>query len=466
MSGYFAIGETKIRPGGYFNVAKKGEESVAGAIDGVVAVLFKSTFGPLGKAVKINPNDGYEHIFGNGLTADAIAQAIAGGATTIIAVRVGTGGTAGTVALVVGEEGSITVTAKYVGALPLSVTVRTKLTDSDKKEVIFYTGTRELERVEFDADSTNEVTACVAAINSSENFTATSSSTGVVAAASQKAFTAGTNPTASSTEYSAGLTEIEKYYFNTICCDSTDNAIHALLLAFLDRIFLAGQFGIGVVAEPHTVTLANRINNAKAFNSEKLVYILNAYAEMASGTADGYQIAAFVAGAIASAPSNRSVTHTVIPGITELKEALTNTEMIDAEQKGCVCLSINPDDQIWLDNAITSLVTLGENQDAGWKKIRRVRTRYELLYRLNSVADSLVGKVDNDTNGRATIVGQLQKVGNQMVDEGKLNYIEVAESTKFAADADYCYFDITVIDKDSAEQIYLFYAFQYSTNVE
>lgn len=466
MSGYFAIGETKVRPGGYFNVSKRGDEPVGGAIDGVVAVLFKSTFGPLGKAVKIDPSDGYAGVFGNGLTTDAIAQAIAGGATTVLAVRVGSGGTVGTVSLTAGENGTISVSTKHVGSMPFSVTVRSKLTDSTKKEVIFYTGTSVFEKVEFDANATDEVAACVAAINTTDNFTATSEATGVVAAVAQKAFTAGTNPTSVTADYSTALSEVEKYYFNTICCDSNENAVHALIAAFLDRIYNAGQFGIGVVAESHTVELATRETHAAAFNSEKMVYILNAYAEMASGTVDGYPLACYAAGVIASTPSNQAITHTVLSGVNELNEALTNTQAIEAEQKGCVVLSVNADDQVWFDNAITTLVTPDADHDSGWKKIRRVRTRLELLYRANTVADSLVGKVDNDTNGRATIIGQLQNVGNQMIAEGKLNFMEVSESTKYPADADYCYFDIAVIDKDSAEKIHLLYKFQYSTNVE
>ena len=49
MAGYFSLGENKIRPGAYFNVQKRGDETNFGAIDGVVAVLFKSSIGPLGK---------------------------------------------------------------------------------------------------------------------------------------------------------------------------------------------------------------------------------------------------------------------------------------------------------------------------------------------------------------------------------------------------------------------------------
>ena len=53
-----------------------------------------------------------------------------------------------------------------------------------------------------------------------------------------------------------------------------------------------------------------------------------------------------------------------------------------------------------------------------------------------------------------------------MIQEGKLVQGTVAESTTYVADTDNCYFDIDVIDKDSAEHIYEFFRFRFSTIAE
>lgn len=91
MAGTFILGETKIRPGAYFNIRKKGgNDSVI--MNGVTAVIFRADFGPLNTAVELDAADGYSHIFGDGLTTDAIREAAAGGAKKIIACRVGNGG--------------------------------------------------------------------------------------------------------------------------------------------------------------------------------------------------------------------------------------------------------------------------------------------------------------------------------------------------------------------------------------
>ncbi len=42
MAGTFVLGETKIRPGSYFNIQKKGGNVVDGIMNGVTAVIFKA----------------------------------------------------------------------------------------------------------------------------------------------------------------------------------------------------------------------------------------------------------------------------------------------------------------------------------------------------------------------------------------------------------------------------------------
>ena len=52
-----------------------------------------------------------------------------------------------------------------------------------------------------------------------------------------------------------------------------------------------------------------------------------------------------------------------------------------------------------------------------------------------------------------------------MIGEGKLQYISVTEDAAHPAEGDSCWFIIDVIDKDSAEHLYLRYLFRYSTRV-
>lgn len=466
MAGTFILGETKVRPGTYFNIQKKGGNATAGVMNGVTAVIFRADFGPLNEAIELSAEDGYEGTFGTALTTDAMKEAIAGGAKTIIACRVGNGGTQGSIKLQDSEStDAVSITAKYPGAKDFVVTVREKLSDSTLKECIFYAGTTEFEKVEFTA-GTDEANALVDALESSKNFKAEVIKSGTVTLqnVSQSQFTKGTDPQVTNGDYSNAFKQVEAYEFNTICVDTEDTSVHLLLQSFINRIFDAASLTQAVVAEKHTVDLETREAHAASFNDEKMHYVLNAHVNEQGTEIDGYQTAARLAGMIGAVAANSSLTHTVISGFSEIKEKLTNTEMIAAEKKGCLVLSYNKAKQVWIDNAINTLITPKDNQDDGWKKIRRVKTRFELIRRINTTSDNLVGKVDNDTNGRATVISQLQGVGDAMKEESKLTACKVTESTAYTADGDSAWFDIDVIDKDSMEHIYLSFIFRFSTN--
>lgn len=469
MAGTFILGEKKVRPGSYFNIQKKGGNAVAGVMNGVTAVIFKADFGPLNTAVELSAEDGYEPTFGTGLTTDAIKEAIAGGAKTIIACRLGNGGTQGTINLKdTAQEDALSITAKYPGDKDFTVTIREKLSDSTLKECIFYAGTTEFEKVEF-ASGEGDAVALVEALVTSKNFKAElkeGKERAELENVSQSAFTKGTNPQVTTGDYSNAFAQIEPYEFNTICLDTEDPEIHLLLQSFINRIFDAGSLTQAVVAEKYTVDLETRMKHAAAFNDEKMNYVLNAYVDEQGTVIDGYQTAARIAGMIGAVAANSSLTHTVINGFSEALERLANTDIIAAEKKGCIVLSYNKAGQVWIDNAINTLITPADNQDDGWKKIRRVKSRFELIRRINNTTDDLIGKVDNDTNGRATVISQIQGVGDSMREEGKLVACSVTESSAYKADGDSAWFDIDVIDKDSMEHIYLTFLFRFSTNAE
>jgi len=469
MAGTFILGETKVRPGGYFNIQKKGNNAAVGIMNGVTAVIFRSDFGPLNTAVELSAEDGYERTFGTGLTTDAVREAIAGGAKTIIACRVGNGGTQGTINLKdVNDEDAVSITAKYPGDKDFMVTIREKLSDSGSKECIFYAGTTEFEKIEFAAGD-GETGALVSALSTSRNFKAElkeGKEKAQLAVVSQSAFTSGTNPQVTAGDYSNAFIQIEPFEFNTICLDTEDTEIHLLLQSFLNRIFDAGSLAQAVVAEKHTIDLETRMEHAAAFNDEKMNYVLNAWVNEQGAEIDGYQTAARIAGMIGAVSAGSSLTHTVISGFSEILEKLTNTDMILAEKRGCIVLSYNKAKQVWIDNAINTLITPADNQDDGWKKIRRVKTRFEMIRRINTTADNLVGKIDNDNNGRETVISQIQGVGDSMREEGKLVACTVTQSSAYKADGDSAWFDIDVIDKDSMEHIYLTFLFRFSTNEE
>lgn len=468
MARYLNYGETAVRPGTYFNYDKKDNGPVAGASDGTTAILFKSNWGPLNQIVQRSADEGYKDDFGTGGTTRIIALSFEGGTKNAILIRVGTGGTAAAVTLKNSAESAadaVRITAKYVGSRSFTVSVRDSIADDTLREVIIYDGTSEFEKRSFTKGG-DEVAACVEAFADSENFIVAKagSVTGALATVTQAAFTDGTDPTATAAEYSEALELAGTLPQNCICIDTSDYSIISLLNAYVTRMFNGGNNVIAVVGEPKTVALATRIQHAAACNLANMVDVINGNVDHGVyGTIDGYETAAKICGMISGISCKYSLTHTVMSGITKLNERLKDSEIKSAELSGGLVLTENPTMQVWIDAAITTLVTPAANQDAGWKKIRRTKTRFELLTRCNNTIDEYVGQVDNDNIGRLAIKDAIETVGIAMKGEGKINSLAVSEDASHPADGDSCWFIIDVIDKDSAEHIYLRYLYSFST---
>ena len=90
------------------------------------------------------------------------------------------------------------------------------------------------------------------------------------------------------------------------------------------------------------------------------------------------------------------------------------------------------------------------------------------------IAASVLGDIlENIPEGSAVLMQKPMGENIEQADrimkicrEKKLTAGTVTESTTYIADANNCYFDLDIIDKDSAEHIYSFYKFRFSTNAE
>ena len=258
MAGIFILGEEKVRPGSYFNIKKNDDDSAAAVINGVTAVIFRSDFGPAGEAVELSRDDGYEGIFGTEGTTDAMAQALAGGAKTLIACRLGSGGAASSVALKDADGGDVlTITTKYPGSKPFAVTVQESVTDNAIKECIIYSGTSEFKKATFAAGE-GEVQTLAATLASTGCFlaeTAEGADSATLANVVQAEFSGGEDPAVTIEDYSNALAAVEPYVFNTICVDTEDVSVHALVYSFLNRIFENGSLAQAVIAEKSSIDL-------------------------------------------------------------------------------------------------------------------------------------------------------------------------------------------------------------------
>lgn len=469
MSGIFSIGEKKVRPGVYYRRENSGGVETVGATNGVAAVLFQADWGPLNEVfdMDVTMQNSIADYFGTADTVAAVKEAFKGGATTVRAVRIGgDDGTASSIELKNAAEPAVTavrIVARHPGARAFRVSVRTNLI-TDNRQVIIYDGTEVFEQFSF-APGANEPENLVAAMAQSRNFKATAVGgiQGPLAAVTQQEMTGGKNPTVKTASYEKGTDILERCKWNCIVADTDDSAVQLLLQNFVVQSYQTGHLGMACLAGKSTQGLTERMTQAASFNDEKIVYVLNGWTGSDGTKYDGWRAAARIGGMIAAFEANTSITHNVIANAVSLIEPLTNGEIIKAETKGCFVLTLNDSDQVWVDSAINTLVTPDATMDEGWKKIRRTKTRFELMDRVDSTCEKLVGNVNNDTDGRQTIMAAAQKVINTMVAEKKL----LAGSTVYEdpgnpAEGDSAWFKLAIDDIDSAEKIYLTYQFRFA----
>lgn len=463
MSGTFVLGESKKRPGVYHRRVNADGMSQSDGLNGVGAGVIKANWGPINMVVDFETSTDVNKIYGSGNTEDLITEMFNGGISSGKFVRIGKGGAAPSVklTLVDGMTEAGTITGAYVGNRAFTVTVRDGIS-GDKRECIIYEGTAEFAKAEYEAGE-NEIDALKSALEASTRdfiVTKAENGSGALAEVVQKEFTGGTNPTTTAEEYAAGLSALEAEDYNVLCVDTEDTAIHALVAAFIDRTYTGGAFPLACIAEKKSIPLESRMSNSAAFNNEKIHYCLNAAYDADGNEYDGYRLAARIGGMIASVESNISLTHTVVSGLVST-EAMTNTQVEKALSKGCLVLTENRSGNVHIEQGINTLVSPPESMDNGWKKIRRVKTRFELMRRIITVTEPLIGNVDNDSDGRATIMASAQGIINEMIAEGKLTAGEIREAETNATSVDDAQFEVEVYDLDSAERLYINFLFHF-----
>ncbi len=470
MASFFIIGEKKTRPGVYFRYENWGTLPIAGVDDGKCAAVFRSNWGPLGQAVVLEQYEDIAKQYGdggeNGTTAVPLEQ-FKGGARLVYALRLGTGGTHGTYEIkdATGES-VVHLILKYPGSRKLAVTIRPTLMDMSVSELLILEDTEQLEQLTF-SNTENSVEALMEAFaaKKSNYFTLTKlkDSTEQLATIDQEEIAGGTDPNVTVSAYSKGFEVLEAYRWNVMAIDTEDTAIQMVMQLFLNRIYDGGKFTMGVIGEPTTIDFETRLKHASAYNDYQMVYVGNGFTDIAGNVYEGYLAAARISGMVAGTPSNESITHAAVTGATEVTELLTNNQHERAIQAGALMFSVSAANTVWVEQGINSLVLPTAKEDIGWKKIKRVKVRFELFQRLNDTVEVLIGRINNDPDGRMTVVQVSNGVCQTMVSEKKLlagAHVIVDPDNK--PEGDSAWFVVYADDIDALEKMYYTFKFRFA----
>lgn len=472
MGIFFTVGEKKKRPGVYQRYENVGGVSIAGATDGIVACCIRSNWGELGKVHTFESIEAAKLALGNGGengTVSLLTEIFTGGAKKVYCVCLGSGGTKSSIKLLdtAGTE-AVTMTAKWEGNRQLSYLIRKVLGDENTKEMLVLEGTLELERITF-LTGEKEIENFLQAAKQSNYFifSKTETDAAELAEVGQTDFTAGTNPGITNENYSNAFTLLEPYLFNTICIDTESVAVHTLLTAYIQKIYQNGTIlPFAVIAESTSVPFETRLAHARAINSYNVIYVGGGAVDTLGQPLEGTRAAARIAGMVASTPSNQSLTHKVVSGMTDVLEMLTNSQYEQTIDAGMLTFSTSSAGNVWIESAITTLNMPQGEDDEGWKKIKRTKIRKELMNRASATVEPLIGNINNDDDGRATVLIAIGKLLQLMFVEGKLlegGSIEVDKDN--LPEGDSAWFNIYADDIDSLEKMYFVYKFRYSPNL-
>lgn len=468
-SPFYNVGEKKIRPGVYKRYENSGRREIPGAVYGVFAYPVQADNGPLDTVTTFTSEDveDFKAMYGTGGTTPGVLALFEGGATKVFVYRLGTGGTQATASLE--NEGELVkLTTKYPTELAFNVTIKDKLGASKTKQMIVYIDKEPVETIEFESGDTSSTNLVDAVTQYSMYLDAAETTPGEIQNVSNIPLASGAKPTVNTASYSSAFTAFEPFRWNYLVLDTVDTDVQATVKAYIDRIFEEGALGVCIIGEnmkdKTLVPFETRITNAAAFNDEKIIYLGSGFVDTDGNEISGYLAVAKQAGIIGSLSSAESATHTVIPGAAGTLETLKNSQYEEAIKHGMILLSTNSEGQVWFDSAVNTLVTLNENQDDGWKKIRRTSTRFELFDRIDRNLEPLIGKVNCDDIGIGDVILAGQAVIDEMIKEGKLKSGGTfEEDASMARGSDYAFFVIAVDDLDSLEKIYLRYQFRFTS---
>lgn len=469
MGGVFVKGENKTRPGFYHRTENANPVASATATSGVVALIAKANWGPIGKMTAVTNDSNYEGAYGNN-TGELIKLAFKGGAETVLVVRAGDDNTGTTTNTTLDEL--ITINGKYKGNRNFDITIRDSITD-DGKDCMLYEGDTVKEKYTFTtvqelADKIN---------NKSKMFTAKFLKEGTLSNVVQAAFnTKGEDPTVTIDAYSNALKVFEPYAWNCICVDSSSNEIKQLVSNYQNRTYSAGKYPMCVFAsgdgnlfeqEDGTTVdsddLEKYIAEAKKYNDFKINYVLGGAIKNGK-VYDGYRMAAYMAGVIAGTPTTRAITHKLLSDFDSPQYIFTNTQIEKAIKNGCIVLTTNSNNEVLVESGVNTYVKPDADHDAGWGKIKRTRIRFELMERIDLNTEDLIGVVNNDEDGRSTVLTRVQNVIDDMINEGKLTNGTCVIDPENAPAGDSAWFIISADDIDSLEKAYLTYRFRFSAS--
>ena len=431
----------KVRPGVYVNVVSNKKNASASGQKGTVLIPFiVHDFGPTGEMIKIPAS--YPELqlekLGHSVydTSNAnmllVREALKNAAEVIVwIIKTGTKAT--------GSGGGLTGTAKYGGVLgnSLKFAVAANAVDNTKFDITVTLGGEVMSTYTGLAN----ISEAIAIEDPWIDFAKTAVDS-VLATVASVSLAGATAATASNSDVTGMLDAVENAAFDVILFPSEDSD---LATAFVTKVkSLNDNVGKNVIG----------VMPNKAADYHGIINVTNSVKTSDGVTLTTAQAAAWVAGATAAVDCVTALSYREYDGAVEVVGAKSNESAALALQQGQFFFSYY-EGKVVVESDINSLVTVGEGQDASYKKNRVVRTIYEVIKSLK--AEFQPNKYSNsdtdwdvmDEHGQA-ILSYYESIGAiSGVEEGDF------EVDRENSAGEHTYINVQIKPIDSAEKLYV-----------
>lgn len=437
MAGGIFNKQNKIRPGVYQNIRSSKKQSINEGVKGVVAIALALDFGKEESITKIENEADIYNKLGYTLSDEKVLmlKEIMKATNKILVYRLNDGEKAKATI-----EEDKTITAKYAGTKgnSISLVIANNVEDKTKFDVFTY----------FNGSIVDEQTIANYEDFKSNDFI-TIEGTGVITGAATVKLTGGTSTEVTEeneeAKYMKFLESLELENYNYIAYTGTNNAVKALIIAFLKR--MNDEEGIRVKA----------VMGDYSADYEKVITVKNGVILEDGAELTKEQCSAYVAAISAVADVNVSNTYAVYPKAVDAKPRLNNSDTIKALKEGNIIFTRRSDETVIIEQDINSLVTYTENKDSSFSKNRVVRAIDTLASDIKRIFEqNFIGKLSNNEDGRSILRAEIIKNIKEKEALGAFqNFIEDDVTVKAGDNIDGVVIEVSVQPVDSIEKIYM-----------
>lgn len=430
----------KVRPGTYMNFESTRSDTVGTSERGTVIIpLLKPSYGPAGSYIELTnagPDAAYAKLGYSVYDSDPnrqmllIREAFKNASKVLVYIpKEGTKATAKNA-----SAPELTATAKYGGTRGNALTVTVAANPVDGFDVTV--------SLAGNTAAYYEGLSTVDDLIAQDCEYVTFTGSGALAAIAAMNLTGGTDATAQNDDLTTFMDTWEKVKFNTVAMPVTDSSMKAAIKTKIK--YLRESMGRGVQAVvpdfPADYEGIISIKNGYAIDDDKL---------------SAAEATAWVAGASAGASYVESLTYDAVDGATDLVDALTHEEYVDAINKGHFAFSISEENKVIVEYDINSLTSFKQPKDETYRKNRVVRV-------MDTFQESIQlkfppNKYANDSDGWDIMEGVGKSILKQFAEAGAITDVDYDNDFLVDRDASYgdkTYFNVNLKPVDSAEKLF------------